>query len=164
MNFIYSAAAVAFIASLPAFVFGQEQQRQQSLTLRPRVNPIPATSTLAPIPAELDLTKRVIEAPLERAIAFPNERSHGLNNRPSSTIKIPRGDRSKSFIERPIESLLATDNLHKNTTATDEDNPSVQPGLVKWHKDFETACTAADKSGKPVMLFQLLGKLDQRYT
>lgn len=154
MNFGYPFAVVALMASLSVLVSGQEQ-RQQSLNPRPRVNPIPV---------ELDFTKRVIEAPLERAIAPPVTLLPGLNNHPSSATKIKRGDRSKSFIERPIERLLATDKLAKNTATISDDNPSVQPGLVKWHKDFETACTAAGKSGRPVMLFQLLGKLDQRFT
>jgi hypothetical protein len=43
------------------------------------------------------------------------------------------------------------------------DNPKVEPGKVRWHADFETACAAAEKSGKPVLLFQMMGKLDDRF-
>jgi hypothetical protein len=42
-------------------------------------------------------------------------------------------------------------------------NPKVEPGKVKWHPDFDTACTAAAKSGKPVLLFQMMGKLDDQF-
>jgi hypothetical protein len=42
-------------------------------------------------------------------------------------------------------------------------NPKVEPGKVKWHADFDTACKAAAKSGKPVMLFQMMGKLDDQF-
>jgi hypothetical protein len=43
------------------------------------------------------------------------------------------------------------------------DNPAVEPGKVKWHRDFDTACKAAEKSGKPVFLFQMMGKLDDQF-
>jgi len=36
----------------------------------------------------------------------------------------------------------------------------VEPGLVRWHADFASACAAARRSGRPVLLFQLLGRLD----
>jgi hypothetical protein len=42
-------------------------------------------------------------------------------------------------------------------------NPKVQPGKVRWHADFTAACRAAAKSGKPVLLFQMMGKLDERF-
>jgi hypothetical protein len=42
-------------------------------------------------------------------------------------------------------------------------NPIVQPGLVHWHKDFSAACAAAKKSGRPVLLFQLMGRLDRQF-
>jgi hypothetical protein len=42
-------------------------------------------------------------------------------------------------------------------------NPSVEPGKVKWHRDFDTACKEAEKSGKPVFLFQMMGKLDDQF-
>ena len=39
----------------------------------------------------------------------------------------------------------------------------VQPGLVAWHADRAAALTAAKTSGKPVLLFQLLGRLDETF-
>jgi TAT (twin-arginine translocation) pathway signal sequence len=47
-----------------------------------------------------------------------------------------------------------------DTAAT---NPAVVPGLVRWHGDFPAACIASYKSGKPVMLLHMLGKLDQQF-
>ena len=44
-----------------------------------------------------------------------------------------------------------------------ETNPKVRPGLVRWHTDFTAACAAAKDWGKPVLLFQMMGKLDQRF-
>lgn len=36
-------------------------------------------------------------------------------------------------------------------------------GLVRWHSDHAAALAAAANSGKPVLLFQLLGRLDQEF-
>jgi hypothetical protein len=44
------------------------------------------------------------------------------------------------------------------------ENPTVEPGKVKWHKSFADACAASKQSGKPVLLFQLMGRLDHQFT
>jgi hypothetical protein len=44
-----------------------------------------------------------------------------------------------------------------------ETNPKVQPGLVRWHADYAAACAAGKESGKPVLLFQMMGRLDQQF-
>jgi hypothetical protein len=43
------------------------------------------------------------------------------------------------------------------------ENPKVEPGKVKWHSDLAAACKAARVSGKPVLLFQMMGRLDQQF-
>jgi hypothetical protein len=68
-----------------------------------------------------------------------------------------RADRGKEDIEVPIKQVLAA------RTAMSSDNPKVQPGLVRWHTDFGAACEAAKKSRKPVLLFQMMGKLDDQF-
>ena len=42
-------------------------------------------------------------------------------------------------------------------------NPEVRPGRVRWHADFDTARKASQSSGKPVLLFHMLGRLDQQF-
>jgi hypothetical protein len=44
-------------------------------------------------------------------------------------------------------------------------NPRVEPGKVHWHPSFQAACAASLQkySGKPVLLFQMLGKLDEQF-
>jgi hypothetical protein len=42
-------------------------------------------------------------------------------------------------------------------------NPKVQPGKVNWHPSFAAARRAAEKSGKPVFLFEMMGKLDDQF-
>ena len=92
-------------------------------------------------------------------------------------------DFGKSLIERPVKKLVEHPDLHlriekalkdhairksivseKLLTNQRNENPKVKPGLVNWHSNFEAACKASAKSGKPVFLFHLLGQLDQRFT
>jgi hypothetical protein len=44
-----------------------------------------------------------------------------------------------------------------------EENPTVKPGLVNWHPTFADARAAAAKSGKPVLLFHMVGQLDKQF-
>jgi hypothetical protein len=75
-----------------------------------------------------------------------------------------RLDRTKSKIETPVKDLAAISaqlrEAAKNQTFV---NPKVAPGKVRWHADLAAACRAAQKSGKPVLLFQMMGKLDDQF-
>ena len=42
-------------------------------------------------------------------------------------------------------------------------NPQIRPGRVRWHADFAAACAAGRGSGKPVLLFHMLGRLDHKF-
>jgi hypothetical protein len=46
---------------------------------------------------------------------------------------------------------------------TVQSNPAVRRGRVRWHEDFAAACAAGRNSGKPVLLFHMLGRLDQKF-
>jgi hypothetical protein len=66
-------------------------------------------------------------------------------------------------IEKPTSTILA-----HNTAGVPESgkrfvNPNVQPGGVHWHPSWAAACDAARKSKKPVLLFQMMGKLDDQF-
>jgi hypothetical protein len=71
-----------------------------------------------------------------------------------------KADRTKKeVIERPTEAVVGK----KSSSVTDTDNPKVEPGKVHWHATFADACKAAEKSHKPVLLFQMMGNLDERF-
>jgi len=73
-------------------------------------------------------------------------------------------DFGKSVIEVPTKKLLAAQTAGAAMPPRDAFvNPKVQPGKVRWHRDFAAACRAAQKSGKPVLLFQMMGKLDDQF-
>jgi hypothetical protein len=74
-----------------------------------------------------------------------------------------RADATKMVrIEKPIRQIVAR-NSAAIPAAADPSNPKVEPGLVKWHPSFADACAASRRSGKPVLLFQMMGKLDDKF-
>jgi hypothetical protein len=71
-------------------------------------------------------------------------------------------DRTKQVVvEAPTRRLVAEKASPVPVAATV--NPKVEPGKVNWHPDFVAACAASRKSGKPVLLFQMMGKLDDHF-
>ena len=70
-------------------------------------------------------------------------------------------DRAKPDIESPVEAVVASTSATAGTPAFV--NPKVEPGKVNWHTSLDAACAAAKKSGKPVLLFQMMGKLDDLF-
>jgi len=73
------------------------------------------------------------------------------------------GKKAVGIEDGPTKVLLATTPAPTPEAKDGFVNPKVEPGKVKWHADFDTACKAAAKSGKPVMLFQMMGKLDDQF-
>jgi len=86
-------------------------------------------------------------------------------SKPISAAPKRAADHGKYDIELPVKNTIAGNQPAARSTASPDKfrNPQVEPGKVRWHKDFEAACTASKKSGKPVLLFQMIGKLDDRF-
>jgi hypothetical protein len=75
-----------------------------------------------------------------------------------------RADLTKTVrIEKPARQIVARNSAAIPAAASDAGNPKVAPGLVKWHSSFAAACETSRKSGKPVLLFQMMGKLDDKF-
>lgn len=81
----------------------------------------------------------------------------------------PRMDMRKDAIEAPVKRLISSDTESLITPprpaakSGDFRNPKVRPGLVNWHADFATACEQSKQSGKPVLLFHMMGNLDDGF-
>jgi hypothetical protein len=71
-------------------------------------------------------------------------------------------DVGKRVIELPTKAVMAAKSGNV-PAAADFVNPKVPPGRVAWHATLEAACAAARTSGKPVLLFQMMGKLDDQF-
>lgn len=69
-------------------------------------------------------------------------------------------DIRKMAIEAPTKTVLAAASAPAGDKFV---NPKVAPGLVKWQPTFAAACEASRRSGKPVLLFQMMGKLDEQF-
>ena len=76
----------------------------------------------------------------------------------------PPVDVGKRVIEFAPKKLIAETAPDPRPVAVDANNPAVEPGKVRWHESFAAAKAAAAKSGKPVLLFQLMGRLDRQFT
>ncbi|HEY7152986.1 MAG TPA: hypothetical protein VH575_03405 [Gemmataceae bacterium] len=88
------------------------------------------------------------------AQVVPQNAANGVNLR----------DFGKGVIEIPTKQLLAANTVPAAVPPGPAFvNPKVEPGKVRWHNDFDAACRAAKKSGKPVLLFQMMGKLDEGF-
>jgi hypothetical protein len=71
-------------------------------------------------------------------------------------------------VEQPVAALIKKASLSVDRpTAVIEGsglgNPKIKPGEVCWHSSFAEACEASARTHKPVLLFQLLGKLDHQF-
>jgi hypothetical protein len=71
-------------------------------------------------------------------------------------------DMPKYVVERSTKQVLAAHSSGAAVTAVSE-NPKVAPGRVSWHPTFAAACAASRASGKPVLLFQMMGNLDEQF-
>ena len=97
------------------------------------------------------LTKFVVEKPAKRILA-------------NNTAGVAAEDMTKTIrIEKPASAILAHNTAGVSTTAKEFVNPKVEAGRVHWHPSLAAACEAAKKSGRPVFLFQMMGKLDDQF-
>jgi hypothetical protein len=84
-------------------------------------------------------------------------------NRPAAAVPFNPADFSKTAVEAPAEKLVARTAPAPASADGRFVNPKVEPGKVRWHADLDAACKAARRSGKPVLLFQMMGKLDEKF-
>ncbi|HEV3445234.1 MAG TPA: hypothetical protein VG099_11360 [Gemmataceae bacterium] len=66
-------------------------------------------------------------------------------------------------IEPPVLAVIQNNSTAPAAPSKAFVNPHVSPGLVHWHASFAEACQAAQKSRKPVLLFHMMGKLDDLF-
>jgi len=99
-----------------------------------------------------DLTKStVIEKPAAKLLA-------------GNTAGVAAADITKTLrIEKPASTILAQNTAGVPAAGKEFVNPKVPPGKVHWRLSLPDACAAAKKSGKPVLLFQMMGKLDDQF-
>jgi hypothetical protein len=111
-----------------------------------------------------DRTKEDIERPAKQVLAKASaEVPAQINTVGAANPTASPKDMTKGVIVRPAKAVLAGASAGASAAAPDFVNPKVQAGKVKWHADFATACAASARSKKPVLLFHLMGRLDQQF-
>jgi hypothetical protein len=110
---------------------------------------------------ELDLTPQLGETIVKKeilallAISAIGQAASAQNDR--------YADMRKAAVELPTARLLrSTDTAATRAIAADS-SQRVQPGLVAWHANYQEAVDASRASGKPVLLVQLLGRMDEKF-
>jgi hypothetical protein len=120
-----------------------------------RVTPAaPAPAVVIPAPQPVFAPKGAIELPTKKLVE--NAASPALDQ--ARRVYLPKSD-----IEAPTKKVVAAGAAPVPAASVDFVNPKVAPGKVQWHADLATACAAAARSGKPVLLFQMMGKLDDQF-
>jgi hypothetical protein len=76
--------------------------------------------------------------------------------------KAKRDISKDAVIERPTAKIVTNSASVESKDAVFV-NPKVEPGAVKWHATLDDACKASATSGKPVLLFQMMGNLDEKF-
>ncbi len=71
----------------------------------------------------------------------------------------------KSAIRKEAKPAIRAKTVGRSLMPVIKQQPSekVEPGKVRWHKAIQTAMDASRQSGKPVLLFQMMGRLDDRF-
>src|SRR5262245_10492547 len=99
------------------------------------------------------------------AVAFTA--SHGWSQPPAQPVRDPGLDVSKNkVVERQTSNVVAASAALQKALAAETaeaKNPTVEPGKVKWHKSLADAEAAAEKSGRPVLVFHMMGQLDKQF-
>ena len=122
--------------------------------------------------------KGTIEPPIEGVIrrSAPTLPYNSSSNAPVMNQRMLYRSLPKGGIETPLEGAIrqrSAPTLPYNSSAralvvtgrmlyrpkADE----ARPGLVHWLPNFETACGTSAQSGKPVLLFQMMGNLNEEF-
>jgi len=121
------------------------------------------TKPIKPPARPIDFGKGRIEAPIKELLKSGGTAPIGR-----------RPDMSKMAIELPIKTMLGPEAfatplkmppppVMRTASHTVSQDEKTKPGLVAWRKDMEDAKAQSAKSGKPILVFHMMGSLDDRF-
>ena len=151
---LLSTAAAAFVAHVATAQTARTQVGSSS------TSPAAAAAVdgpAAPPRIRVDMRKSVVETPLKTLLAGANDQAPAIASHADAPIAAPRP------VVEAVNREPAAATASSANSGTGE-NPTVEPGDVRWHEDFDQARSAANTSQRPVLLFQMIGRLDQRFT
>jgi hypothetical protein len=86
---------------------------------------------------------------------------HGWSQPPKP--EPPKVDLGKKLLEMNPKRVVAATAPAPREVSAEPKNPAVEPGKVKWHQTLADAQAAAEKSGRPVLVFHMMGQLDRQF-
>ncbi len=133
--------------------------RSNSLPVLPVAQRVPRPDS-AVARSPIDVRKSIIEAPVKRVIS--NELPVTSNAIATPVLAPPSfHPTSNSRLNMSLPGGLKQ--ASKPSRPSARTGTKVAPGAVIWHPTFDQALKASSKSKKPVMLFHLMGNLDDRF-
>lgn len=118
-------------------------------------------------------SKMAIETPLKRLISTsaPSSDQYALltkryeKYRQNISGVVPLNDPGKSFLldSKSASDLISSHNNARTVDLSAKYGRKVQPGKVNWRSDIAEAALASKHSGKPLLVFQMMGRLDQEF-
>lgn len=100
-------------------------------------------------------SKMAVETPLKKLISSGSS--------PVSLMAPARLNEARTSLGRFPLTSRSSASASPSATPLPADSSKVQAGLVSWHPDIQTACLYAKRSGKPVLHFQMMGRLDEEF-
>lgn len=109
-----------------------------------------------------DMSKGRVEMPV-KSLLFdkfkqPAETSKARSVVAPDSVAVPVPPPAELRLKAPAKAVGSS-----QKPALKNRNEKVEPGKVRWHKMIQTAMDASKQSGKPVLLFQMMGRLDDRF-
>lgn len=105
----------------------------------------------------LDVSKRAAEFPMKSIIG-----NRGASF-PQLADSVDVGTEPAKLANPETVSPAKSVDSNKPSLKPQPTNEKVEPGKVRWHKAVQTAMDASKRTGKPVLLFQMMGRLDDRF-
>lgn len=120
--------------------------------------------------AGADVSKLSLERPLKRVVGF-READGALARSLRTAAFNPVLGAHPPVVRQPgyLPSTSVSTKMASSRTVPSSQstlafkNPRVAPGRVNWHATLDDAMVEARKSGKPILLFQMMGRLDDRF-
>ena len=70
---------------------------------------------------------------------------------------------SKAATQSGLERMIGGNEPPVMPASPLRENPPVSAGKVKWHANLQAAIATSQRSNKPIFLFQMLGKLEDKF-
>src|SRR5262245_43890033 len=157
------ALGIAAVALLTTPTWGQQPRPTSTVSPARAQEPLSRSDRVAVVTGAV--VKAVLRDETKKLVIEEIYTQTQANSAPVPAAEGREADKGKRKLEFPVKAAVqgsAPNPLAPASPAKDE-NPIVKPGEVKWHASFAEARGAGKKSGKPILLFHMMGQLDRQF-